>query len=687
MKVPLSWVREFVDITASAEEIGARMGLRGLPLESLEPHGDDVVMDFEVTANRPDCMSIRGVAREIAAAYGLPFRDNVAWRDSFNRIVDLKGVTIPVTIDEPELCGRYVGIVADITSIGPSPEWMQKRLQSCGVRPISNVVDVTNYVMLETGQPMHAFDHAKLAGPAIVVRRARAGERLTTLDGKARALTADMLVIADADRAHAIGGVMGGADSEVSAGTRRIVFEAAYFNPQSVRATSKTLGLKTEASMRFERGADPTVANFAALRACELLAEIGAGAAAGTLSDVCPYSATPVAVTVPKASVEGLLGMPVPDTDVERILKSLGFEVRSASAKATAGHAGWEITPPAWRVDIRRKEDVIEEIGRHYGYEHLPATFPGVEQAPPPSDPRIARDRRVRTALLGMDFSEAITFAFIEAAAAAPFQDGRPAVTLANPLSEKFAVMRPSLLPGLIDALSHNRRHGRPDVSLFEIGTRFGPDGETRGAGVAWMGLGSADHWSGDRRAVDFFDIKGVVEQIAALARVEVSFTKSEAPYLVTGRSANLIVNGRRVGVLGQLDPSLAERRDLPPAEEIYVAEIDLDAVTAASPIDTRRAVSLPRYPFVVRDVSILVANTLSADTVRGTIRSAAPDTLVQVREFDRYEGKGIPDGKVSLSFRLTFQSLDRTLTDEEVQAAMQRIIDALTRELQATQR
>jgi phenylalanyl-tRNA synthetase beta chain len=286
-----------------------------------------------------------------------------------------------------------------------------------------------------------------------------------------------------------------------------------------------------------------------------------------------------------------------------------------------------------------------------------------------------------------MGFSECITFAFIEAGAAAPFHAGEPAVTLANPLSEKFAVMRPSLLPGLVDVLSHNRRHGRPDVRVFEIGTRFSLSGETRGAACAWMGLGSPDHWSGARRAVDFSDIKGVVEQLAALASVTVTFKEVEPQYLVRGRAAGILINGQTVGVLGQLAPDIAEARELPAGHEVYVAEINLDAVAAASPLETRRAVPLPRYPFVVRDVSILVDTTLSAEAVRGTIRTAAPDTLVQVREFDRYEGKGIPDGKVSLSFRLTFQSADRTLTDEEVQAAMQRIIDALTRELQAVQR
>ena len=685
MKVPLSWIREFVDVKASAEEIGTLMGVRGLALEGLETHGDDVVMDFDVTANRPDCMSVVGIAREIATAYNLPLRSEGASEPATAEAVALRTSAI-VTIEAPDLCGRYVGAIADVT-VGPSPQWMQDRLNMCGVRPISNIVDITNYVLLELGQPMHAFDLAKLRGGEIRVRRAKAGETIKTLDGKARTLKADMLVIADAERAEAIGGVMGGADSEVTNATKRIVFEAAWFKPASVRATSKQLGLKTEASMRFERGMDITAPPRGMARACKLLEQIGAGKRSGPVTDVYPKPFEPKTLRLERARISGLLGMEVPDASVTRILASLGF-------KTSPANDGWDVTPPAWRVDQHRQVDLIEEVGRHHGFEHLPSTFPGVEKSPPPSDPRIARDRRTRAALLGMGFSEAITFAFIEAKAAEPFLDpstdpgasGRM-VALANPLSELFAVMRPSLLPGLIDVLSHNKRHGRPDVRVFEIGTRFAPNGETRGAAVAWMGSGTPEHWSGARRPVDFSDIKGVIEQLAALSSVVLTFTETDRAFLVTGRAANVLINGTIVGVLGQLTPAIGEARDLPASSEVYVAEINLDAVTSASPLETRRAAPLPRYPFVVRDVSILVANTLSAETVRDTIRSAAPDTLVQVREFDRYEGKGVPDGKVSLSFRLTYQSPERTLTDDEVQAAMQRIIDALTRELQAVQR
>ncbi len=680
MKVLLSWIREFVDVRESAEDIGKLMSVRGLALEGLETQGDDVVMDFDVTANRPDCLSMVGIAREIATAYSTPFRIPV------DKALE-PGDTIPVTIEDPELCGRYAAAVAEVT-VGPSPEWMQSRLTACGVRPISNIVDITNYVLLELGHPMHAFDLDKLAGRAIKVRRALPGESLRTLDGTMRALTTDMLVIADAERAQAIGGVMGGADSEVSPATKQIVFEAAWFKPASVRATSKKMGLRTEASMRFERGADLTAPARAMARACGLLARIEAGTPTGRIADAYPVGHAPKHVPLERRRISGLLGMDVPDAAVVRILASLGFTARPSGD-------GWVVTVPGWRVDIHRPVDLIEEVGRHYGFEHLPATFPGVQQAPAPSDPRIARDRRIRTALLGMGFSEAITFAFIEAAAAEPFlrpsavlgAGGEAPVALANPLSEKFAVMRPSLLPGLIDAVSHNRRHGWRDVRLFEIGTRFSPSEESRGAGLVWTGLATADHWSGARREADFSDLKGVVEQLAAVSLVTPSFTEAAAHYLVPGRAANIVVNGHVVGTIGQLDSAVAGRRDLPAGDAVYVAEMNLDALAAETPGDTLRATAPPKYPTVVRDVSILVDDALSAEAVRGTIRWAAPDTLTQVREVDRYQGKGVADGKVSLSFRLTFRSPERTLTDEEVQTGMQRIIDALIRNVNAVQR
>ena len=715
MKVLLSWIRDFVDVPGTAEDIGGRMSLRGLALEGIESRGDDAVIDFDVTSNRPDCLSVRGIAREIATAYQLPLNARAEARaltgaqspaaagaasETARTPASAAAAKIPVRIDDPDLCSRYVAAVADV-KIGPSPDWMRARLEASGLRPINNIVDITNYVLLELGYPMHAFDYAKLAGPAIVVRRARPGERITTLDGKERALEPDMLVIADAERAQAIGGVMGGADSEVSERTTRVVFEAAWFNPRSVRATSKRLGLRTEASYRFERGADATATANAMRRAVELTEAIGAGRAAGSIVDCYPVEATPRQLTIDAAMVRRVLGMDVPDEDARRILESLGFAVRrlgawhagapeAAAPMSSPGHS-WQVQVPGWRLDVARPVDIVEEIGRHYGFEHLPSTFPAVEEPPALSDRRIARDARVRQALIGAGISEAITFAFIEESAAAPFLEGMPPVAIANPLSEKFTIMRPSALPGVIDAVSHNRRHGTRDVRLFEIGTRFSPLGETRGVAVAWTGAATPEHWSGGRREVDFFDVKGVAQLICAVMGVSCDIVPVIKPYLVEGRSAEVQANNHAVGVVGQLAPALAEARDLPAADAVYVVEMNLDTLTAAAPRGVPFAKPLPRHPAVVRDIAILIDDTLSAETVRGTIRAAAASAhaapLVDVREFDRYHGRGIPEGKVSLALHLTFQAPDRTLTDAEVNAAMQAMITALSTTLGAVQR
>ncbi len=696
MRVLYSWLRDFVDVPDGPAEVGRRLSLRGLALEALDPapEGDpppgvapvteDAVLDFDVTANRPDCMSVVGIAREIATVYGVPLQLPSAAEAGHLRTAALREVerdTFSVRIDAPELCARYVGAAADVR-VGPSPLWLQRRLTALGVRPISNVVDITNYVLLELGQPMHAFDHARLADAAIVVRQARASEVITTLDGKARTLAPDVLVIADSARATAIGGVMGGADSEVRADSTRVVFESAWFKPQSVRATSKRLGLRSEASMRFERGADPTAQATAMARACALLEFIGAGRADGTMVDAQPRPHVPKVIPVTHAHIEALLGMPVPPAEVARLLGALGFALAGEGAAAA-----WRVTVPGWRPDVARAEDLIEEVGRHHGFEHLPATFPPVHHAPPPSDVRIARDARVRKVMLGMGFSEAISFAFIADSAATPFAGGAPLITLANPLSETFAVMRPSVLPGVVDAVSHNRRHGRRDVRLFEIATAFAASGERRSLGAAWTGEAAGDHWSGGRREVDFFDIKGAVEQACAALGVTPTFEVTERDYLVAGRTAGVVVGGQVAGVVGVLSPAVAEGRGIPKGDDVLVFELDLAVVSAAAPEAAMRVEPLPRFPAVVRDVSLLVDDTLSARTVRDTIWHAGPSSLVSIREFDRYQGRGVPSGKVSVSLRLTFRADDRTLTDDEVSAAMQAVVAAVRDGLGAEQR
>lgn len=706
MRVPLSWLRDFVDVPVGATELADTLAMRGFEVASVEPLGADSVIDFEITANRPDCLSIAGMAREVATTYALPVRlpgGDPSAPLGLRALEPGEQDGLTVVLEDADLCPRYAAAVADVR-IGASPAWLAGRLEAAGVRPINNVVDVTNYVLIELGHPMHAFDLERLAGREIRIRRARAGEPMTTLDGVARALTADMLAIADAERPQAVAGVMGGGRSEVTAATRVVAFESAYFNPVSVRRTSKRLGVKTEASARFERGANIEAPVVALERACALLERIGAGKARGTVVDRYPVPRPPTSIHLRRGRIRVLLGEPLDDHEVARILRGLGFVIAPAPD-------GWQVTVPAARVDVRREVDLLEELARHHGYDRLAPTYALPKGPAPAPDVRIPRDRLIRQALLASGLNEAMTFSFLEAEAAHPFLPGGDAtelVTIANPLSAKFGVLRPSLIAGLVDALAHNRRHGRRDVALFEIGNRFtATDGETRAVALAWTGAAEPKHWSGGGRDVDFFDVKGVVEQVCGVLDLPVRCEPAERPYLVPGQSAAVVVDNdgpspsalhspssgaHVIGIMGQLSPQIADTRGLPRADKVFVAEVNLDAIWYArlAGLGARGGINadgrprqdavrtLPRFPSVTRDVAILVDDSLPAAAVRGTIRSAGPDFLISVREFDRYAGEGVPPGRVSLALHLVFQAPDRTLTDAEVQQAMDRIIGAL---------
>ena len=684
MRLVVSWLRDFVDVKASPEEIAETIGLRGFEVASLESlEGGDAVIDFEVTANRPDCLSVVGLAREVATAFGLPMKPTPA--TALASVPSGESPRVQVAVEDAELCPRYAACVADITpGATVTPAWMSSRLQAAGVRPISPIVDITNYVLMELGQPMHAFDLDTLAGQAIRVRRAQKGEAIRTLDGVERKLEPDMLVIADRDRAQAVAGVMGGAASEVSSSTRTIVFESACFTPASVRRTSKRLGLKTEASARFERGADIGAPVAGLQRAVALMELIGAGKASGPIVDRYPAVTQPARLRLRRARLTALLGAGVPDQDVERILRSLGLDVSSVAD-------GWDVVAPTFRVDLRREVDLIEEVGRHDGFDKLEPAFPPLVAPAPPRDPQIDRDQTVRRVLTAAGLSESVAFGFLESRAAALFPSASgDTVAVANPLSAKFDTLRPSLLPGLIDAVAHNRRHGRRDVALFEIGTRFTAAGETRGVAFAWTGA-AAEHWKDGVREVDFFDAKGIVERLAGAIDVTIAgYAPANAPYLVAGRAAAVTVSGTSIGVVGLLAPAIADGRGAPRQDAIFVAELDLDAAWAVRAPSEGAVRPLPRHPFVVRDLSVVVDDALPAEIIRGTIQAAGtsgPAPLTSVRVFDRYEGKGVPNGRVSLSLRMTFQAVDRTLTDAEVQQSVEMILAALVKEHDARQR
>lgn len=686
MKLLISWVRDFVDIDVPATALAETMALRGFEVASVEDLGNgDAVIDFEVTANRPDCLSVIGFAREIATTYNLPMRDLASLPGALATLDVGESSDVRVTIEDAELCPRYAAAAADVTPAA-TPAWMTSRLLASGVRPISPFVDITNYVLMELGHPMHAFDLDTLEGHHIRVRRAAAAETITTLDDVQRTLEADMLVIADAARAQAVAGVMGGGASEVSAATTRVAFESAYFKPASVRRTSKRLGLKSEASSRFERGTDVNGPLTALRRAVALMQRIGAGTVRGRAVDVYPAPRGPLTIHLRRARLAAVLGLTVPDGDVGRILTSLALS-------PTVTGDGWDVSVPTFRVDLLREVDLIEEVGRHHGFDKLEAAFPVMPQAAAPPDPRVSRDQMTRRVLASAGLSEAVTFGFIERRAAEAFvaeAERASIVPVANPLSAKFDVLRPTLLPGLVDSLAHNRRHGRRDVGLYEIGARFSTAaGESRGVGLAWTG-GASEHWSAPARGLDFFDAKGVVELCCAALGVTASFAAVRVPCLVPGQAASVVVSGQCVGIVGQLLPALAERAGAPRQDAVLVGELDLDRIDALRATAVEWVKPLPRHPFVVRDVSIVVSDALQAEIIRGTIQTAGDGLaapLVATTFFDRYQGTGVPEGSISLSLRLTFQAPDRTLTDSEVQTSFDTILAALVREHAAVQR
>jgi phenylalanyl-tRNA synthetase beta chain len=625
------------------------------------------------------------MAREVATLYGTELRSPavaVPGPADPARAGDLR-----VTIEDPARCGRYCGALAEVR-IAPSPPWLQQRLAAAGIRAINNIVDITNYVLLELGHPMHAFDLARLGNRELRIRTARPGERITTLDGQDRALTDDVLVIADAERPQAIGGVMGGARSEVSGSTRVIALESAWFEPTGIRRTSRRLGLSTEASYRFERGADFDAAPQALARACALIEQTGAGRALPGWIDACPTPREPRVVAFAIERVAQVLGANVPEAEAHRILEGLGFTLLPRAG------AMLDVTVPSWRIDVARDVDLVEEVARHYGYDRLPTTFPVLRDAPAPVSRRLERDALVRRLAAAGGFAESVTFSFIDRQAAEAFAEADTFVEILNPLSEQFTVLRPSLLPGVVDAVAHNRRRGQDDARLFELGTVFSRiGGERRTLALAWTGAGAPGHWSGTGRRVDFFDIKGAAELVIEGLGLQLHLAETDRSFVVRGRAAAVLAGRpggepRAIGVMGQLSPTLAAARDIPAQSEVYVAEIDLDAVLDTMALgEAIASAPPPRQPAVVRDVSVVVDDTLPAGIVRGTIRAAAPGTLVRVREFDRYQGKGVPEGRVSLSYRLTFQAADRTLTDAEVQRAVDDILQALVTMHGAVQR
>ncbi|NCF29786.1 MAG: phenylalanine--tRNA ligase subunit beta [Gammaproteobacteria bacterium] len=629
---------------------------------------DDVIIDIELTPNRGDCLGISGVAREIGVVNKIPLAG-----PALQPVAAAIDDRFAVHLDAPEHCPRYVGrVIRDIDPAAHTPVWIQERLRRCGVRPISPVVDITNYVMLELGQPMHAFDLDTL-DKAIHVRLAHAGERLTLLDGNEITLGGDSLVIADEGRAVALAGIMGGLDTSVTEKSHNIFLECAWFTPKTIALEARRLGLHTDASHRFERHASPVGQMAAIERATQLLTDV-VGGRPGPLVDTCVQEALPsqAPITLRSARIERVLGMPVADATVVDILERLGMSVGS-------GGGQWQVTPPAFRADIGMETDLIEELARIIGYDAIPSHAPTAQLLMFAREEARVSDAAVRAVLVQRGYHEAITYSFVDAGDQRRLDPEHEPLPLANPITSDMAVMRTTLWPGLLQALVHNVNRQQPRVRLFEMGLRFRQlDGQLYQqpviAGVA-AGPVYPEQWGARTTDGDFYDLKSDVEALLALAgdSGDLSYTQSEHPALHPGQSARIERSGALVGYLGALHPVLARERKL--ALPVYLFELDLDSVQAGHTAEFR---ALSKYPTVRRDVSVVVDESVTAQAVGDCVGQVGIHVLEKLELFDVYRGEGIDSGQKSLSLGLTFQDPSRTLTDAEVDQGVDQIVASL---------
>ena len=623
---------------------------------------DDHVVEFEITPNRPDCLSVIGLAREASATLGLPLKLHTP---------EVKGCEdrienhVSIRIDDPELCPRYTARMVRNVRIAPSPEWMRERLRNSGVRPINNIVDITNYVMLEYGQPMHAFDFACIGGSQIVVRRAKAGETLETLDGTARELTENMLAICDEEKPVALAGVMGGANSEIVGDTAMVVFESANFNGPSVRRTAMALGMRTEASGRFEKGLDPMGTVPAVDRACELVELLGCGEVLQGTIDVVPEPFAEKTVKLEPEKINALLGTDVCEDEMRRILLSLGFALD-----------GDTIHVPSWRGDVEHYSDIAEEVARFFGYNNIPNTPLRGETTGGGYTDRQKAERTLGALARTLGFDEIITYSFISPS----YYDKirlpadsllRDSLKILNPLGEDTSIMRTTVLPSMLEILTRNYNYRNASVKLYELGKVYfkRADGLADEPKVLCLGAYGED--------MDFFALKGAVERILAGLRIEdVRFVADKTnPSYHPGRCAAVYAGDRLLGVMGQIHPLTAQNYGVD--AELYTAELWLDAMLACR-AGTPVYRPLPRFPAVTRDIAVTVAAAIPAADLQATIRAAGGETLRACRVFDVYTGAPIPQGCKSVAFSLTMRADDQTLTDDHADAIVQSVLAAL---------
>src|SRR6266436_1206913 len=671
MKISPHWLRDFVDFKADYRRLADELTLAGIAVEGISGESDNTVFEMDITTNRPDAMNHYGVAREISALYDLPLRPIEA------KLPAAKGKSdVTIEIQEPELCPRFTAQEIRGATVKPSPPKIASRLALLDQRPISNAVDATNYVLWESGKPTHVFDLDLLEGRKLVIRKAHPGEMLKTLDGVERKLTTEDLVVADAKKPVGLAGVMGGYDTMITEETHNILIESAWWDPATIRKASKRHALHTDASHRFERGADFESTIVSTDRVAELILASGGGKLTGDVIDVVVGARDQAPIVLSISEVHRILGKALSVEEILRILTRLGFEFTAER------HDGEEftVTVPSWRLDVEREIDIIEEIARLHGYDRFPNTLPAYAGAVIEL-PDAAKDARLRTSLLGLGYNEAVSLAFISSEDAKRFSPAT-ALPLANPLSEEASVMRTSLVPGMLNMLAYNLNRGTDNVRLFEAGHVYEADGAgvTEPKQICFAATGSALPVNVNRpseaRPLSFFDLKGDIENLLeAFESTALHYDAHASDYYHPGRSARAVMDGTVVAQFGQLHPDVAAARKL--RQDVFIAELYLDHLYQHD-LRHPRYRTLPRYPAVERDFSFLFADTVTFEQIRESAEKLHLSTLTSFEPAEIFRGGNVPPDKYSILLRAVFQSGERTLREDEVAQWSAMVIKAL---------
>lgn len=691
MKLSTNWLKQYINIDLGLRELAEKLTMAGLEVEEMidldknalaQAGGagleNDTVFDVKVTPNRGDWLSVTGVAREVGAIVGdhvkLPFPQIDGSGSAASELIDIK-------INDPDLCRRYVGIMVRNAEIKESPGWMKDTLIAAGMRPINNVVDITNYVMLELGQPLHAFDYNLLRGKQIIVRRANAGETITSIDGVERELEPDMLVIADSQRPVAIAGVMGGVDSEISEKTKDILIESANFNSVSIRRTSKRLNMVTESSYRFERTVDPNICALAAKRAAELIRDLTGGEIVPGIVDVYPSPVEPLEIAARPGRVNGILGCSVKTDEMARYLNSIDIDAQVVEDKLVC-------KVPTFRTDITREIDIVEEVGRVMGYDKLETTLPSGAFAGHDSPQGVFRDR-IRQILMRCGAQEVLTHSIIDSRVTEAAGRTGNMLRIRNPLTEDLDSMRAMLIPNLLQVIGRNQAFGTPDVCIFEVGKVYfdKPDagiGETLSVAGAMVGNLWQSAWGlpGEALDADFFLCKGVVESLMRESGISgVTFEAAGDVVLHPTRAARVMVGGKPIGILGEASPEMCEALDV--RGRACAFELEFGSLMESAP-EVLIYNELPRYPALYRHLNVVAADQVGYLDLIGIVRKAGETLVEEVDLLDVYRGEQIGEGKRSLTLSIVFRAKDRTLKDEEVNNVLAEIKEALVQEVDA---